>query len=348
MKPRSLLIVVVALSCMQGCSDARTQRNARAVEDVSVTILSEPDSLVLGKPTAFLVDAATGDYWVFEQTISKVIRFRPTGDVIASFGRLGDGPSEVRRGTEMFLLDSSVIIADLASDLLKFFDPVTGVASRTVRFSGYPGAGVARDGTLWLGMNRAETKTLAARLDLGADSLINFGTWPASYRSSERLSAVFAYVFVAPLGDRVLVLPEASDSIVSWWNGRETMLAEVPVRARLGAHPEMRGQTSMNPSQFMESRSSAAGLFTTSAGDIVLLHHDLKAQRPRNVVKQVWLTVLDRNGVARCVDTPMLANLEVRPLAAMHHDTLMMLVQETIGDRAETTVRRWDMADLCP
>jgi len=326
-----------AMTILSACT--KTADVSRTVtEPVTVDIISESDTAVLGTPMSMVADSESGDLYVLEAVLGRVFHYNRRGTLLSTFGSLGGGPSELGSPAEIYLVKGTVVVADDGAKRLKFFGPDGRSVVRSIAYKGFPGSGaVSGDGELLMGMLQSEGKTMAAILRPGADTLSYFASMPRSYTGKAPLASIFATTVVTWRDGLALVLAQATDSIqVVGMTDASSSALFVPRSRRTGVLKDEKAMAGMKWPQLLASHSAAFGMKALSDGSIVVVHMDLKAAGPATRAN-VWATRIGRDGSPICVDVPLATDTDARPLIAFRGDTLLMLRQRMSSDSSSVT-----------
>ena len=174
----------------------------------------EPDDdLVLYSPVDVAVDAA-GNLFVLDHKMSHVKKFSPDGDLLATFGREGEGPGEFRRGGHLIMApDGNVLLYDGGNRRFVMYDN-DGAYLDTWGFQrNVWGADMGPDGTLYVMIGEGDYRThiydhrlVQCDLELSSETVIDSMRAQLSIVHQEGESTMY---LVRPYVDRLAwcVLP---------------------------------------------------------------------------------------------------------------------------------------------
>ncbi len=356
---------------ISGCTAERLPRPAESDPQSAIlrladsVFLAENDTLLLGRVTqGFSVDDS-GHFFVAASSFGRIIRFSHDGTPIMTYGRLGDGPGESRSvfpsvlATDRYVLGTSSL-----SRRLNIFGKQDAAALATLRFGGFLTSLTTADSHLVFGnLSRRDSMGVGiVRLDSllqpGADNnwLLQpkYFAMPVEYSRYSELE-VSSDVRVTVIGNR-LVAGYPPFSWIMVWDprrpGPDTIV--LPSRLRRGV-PDgiyqkhfVRERWDFNRS--LRTLSLLEGLWTLPDGRVAAVHMDVYPQVERgkvvHVVGRAFLTLVDLDRRAACVDAPIPSADQVMPVVTVsggHLHVLEQVVTESPRLEARTYVRSYSI-----
>lgn len=309
-------------------------------------VLQETDSTLLADLGPYVTIDTEGDLYVTEQQSSRVLRFRPSGQLATVYGRRGRGPGEFGFvGPVVLVVDSLVLVEANFRGRIQLFDRESGNYLRSVPFTGVNlTAGVAT-GThfVWGNMRRTADRTvMVARRDSVLGPLASqrpalaptLHPMPPEYHRYPDLEG-FYLVPVAAWGDTMAVGFAAVNWIVrSRLDGTTIDSVDVPIRRRRGVSPSALEAFGARPFDFeraYEALSLTYAIWRLPDKSFVLWYQDgsveVSAPGRMQITGRAYVSVLAPDLTAACVDAEVEARGTNRPRLAMRADTLYALDQ---------------------
>lgn len=389
MKSTSIwLWAAITLLCGQACSDPEqslpregaslTTGPGPSLVLIDSLILEDRDSVFLARPEqSFTVDSG-GRYYVADEFMNRLVRYRADGSIDRVFGKAGDGPGEMRSTQRLTLLLDTVVIQSTAGKFVAY----------------------QRDSGAFLFQKSHERNYLTAAQYVGDTVLVPMFSLTAkkALLSASRASflAIDSASMVSPLLPNLIDFPPEylkyptlqafSQSALTAW--RDTMMIGfsgvpylvtynragvpldtivIPARARHG-HPNgwmSAFDKGRDPSleELVKALSFLNQIWRLSDGETVLWHQDNgvinTGPRPR-LYGAAYISVLAADRRKVCLDTYLPFPGTDWPRIAMHGDTLLALDQIAAGanaDTVNTVIRRyridtsrcaWQKTDVTP
>lgn len=340
----SVTAATAALSAA-ACGDglAAADGGAPALVALDTLPLAEHDSLYVGRPRSLFVDPDDGTLYVSDAFSGRVVRFGPDGSALRVYGGRGSGPGQLRNVGLVFRLDSLVIVEDVGNGALNLFRE-DGAYLKSVRFSGTLGSVLVGEDTVWLGLQNLTRRTGLARWSPSmGDSLEYFSALPQEYVTSEPLAGIYTGSALVRTADTLIVgYAGLNDLRLSRSNGDLVSRVRVPRRERRGVPDDVVNRLSRLSFPEMFSLSSVLfGIHRLDDGRVVLVHYDQEINQSRNIVADVFVSVLSADRSRACVDGRLPLPRESQPQIAFRGDTLFALYQALEGERSRALVTRY-------
>lgn len=303
--------------------------------------LLEGDSAFIALPSAMAI-APDGAIAVADIQNQRVYVYDRRGVLQRTIGRPGRGPGELSAPSGLaFIDDTLMVVDDGGAQQLLLFDYPSGAYRRSMKRTGSAHTVLGRGHAVWLGILRSSMGSTVTEWDLDTDTLRYHGSIPESYRTSQRLRQVYGHV-TAAVSDRLLYEAFVADSAVrvtELETGRETSHV-IPVRARRGTPADLaeRLETTRRDEDYAGMASSLMALNALADTVLQLVHFDITFDRGL-ITAQGFLTTLDLRTGEGCVDTRLSSPGDARPQVTFVGDTLVMIDQAVVGERATTYVR---------
>jgi len=380
----SLALIALLSSCGDG--GERSERGpVGAATGVSrlpydSTRLAEDEDIYIGEPFSLVVVPAAErqpglrEVWVSDFFSNSLLQFDGDGTFRKRIGRPGPGPNEFSAVTLLFLTEPNEVGAvDLRSREIKWFKRDDGELSRIVPYeTGHMGrsspvkilGGVP---TLVFPLLDLTSRTSLGILEVESQTWTHAGPFPEPYRRSiEDGSGSFAALFPSVLLDRlddggILVAFAGVDTLYRF-DLRQRLavpLGKVPKLLRRGIDGECRfayegpdlDTTKCAPP--FEQLSVMMGAWVLSDRRLAVLHVDYHEEgRPPAVVVtgRGYLSVLDSDGDAACVDIPVPGGDDSGAFADLKDDILYTLDRRLTDLSTETWLLRIPVPSMaeCP
>lgn len=340
--------LALVLLC-SACADTARDQTEKTVISLRLTPIDsirlvESDTALLTFPTTLFL-RGSGELLVGDATSGRVLQFDSLGAFTGVIGRRGQGPGEfIVPGAIVAFGDSSVAVSDWQNERLSLF---SGAGLRFVRAMGATAliySMTSRDDTLLLGMFGRGRYSRNAALLPGADSLIRSGGVPKSYHDSPMIRTVHPYFSVAIAGTHLVTGFTGSNVVVDSVRGSPAVAFVIPAeRRRPMPHDMVRRfekEKAITDSVIAAMGSTLVGLYAMSDSLIAAVHLDVTLNG-QLVTADGWLSVVDLESKAACVDLPFAASDAGKPIFGARGDTLLILEQRIGGQtQAETWLRR--------
>jgi len=342
-----------------GCrGDDRTAEQSGAV-DVQLTelfSLEEPPAEPLGDFSSFL---RWRDGWALADVTNRtIVVFDTLGRRLGNMGRPGGGPGEFRGLGPITLENESTLVA-LDNDLQRLSTwslPQRAIvgAERPINAPNLPKAILLRaDGLLLGGIWPKDLQSLALVEPVSNQEVRRGAKAPALYQGSSFVAGSYGAVFVAPMGDSLLIGWQLVDSIQLLGPGLVPVRKfEVPVIRRRGTPPDLiqRGRDIGDVVGMTPHTSLLSRLGLLSGDRIGIVHADLLREadgrgRTRGGSREVWLTVLNRSGEPLCVDLRIAARTQ--DIVRAHFDDGKLLIFRTSAEDGVTRVSSVTIPETC-
>jgi hypothetical protein len=125
----ALAAIVTVFAAAAGCGSSDENRIREVVVEHASTIVAAASGL-LTRPYHITVDDA-GRIYVVDGQNDRILTFEPHGHHIATLGRYGSGPGELRRPSGLWIRDDTLIIADAGNGRLQRWTPTGEYLSMT-------------------------------------------------------------------------------------------------------------------------------------------------------------------------------------------------------------------------
>lgn len=354
-KLRAITTMAVAASAMawslcscakdsKGSDDNRPPVPPGTLIPVSVTRLHDSDTSYVGAPVSFAV-SVRNEYFIVDRFSVRVLRYDSSGRFAGGFGRQGQGPNEFMQPNFIeFADDTTALISDPVRRDFTLWNIGKPLVRARVPYQGGLGFFSAGRGTITGTVFNRVSGTIAARWHLPATQPQYLGKLPAVFAPSNRFANIYGFIPLAEFGDSVAYFTGESDYLRiadSAWNVSDSI--HIPRRIRRGAPKVI--DTTMGKGRtiydVMSQLSNPYALHQLSGARFAVLHVDFSIRN--NVpMGSVFLTVVSKRGVPRCIDIPLPvhdANTIAR--VAFRGDTLFVLDQYVLGEHAVIDIERF-------
>ncbi len=338
--------LLAALVLVSGCGSesgelATSDAAGPTLIPIDSILLEEADTLYIGNPHTPVVDPFDGSFHISDIFSRRVLRFGRGGDLMATYGRPGEGPGEFSGGVEpaIILDDSTVVAQSSANRRANVFDRRTGEVRRVVSFPTVVGVTppLVIGDDVWMTGFEVKRRTSLTRWRLATDEFESLGTIPAEYlASAESSNWMFAGVF------SLNSLAYSEGRFLQGWSGLDEMFvlnmrgevvdtADVPVVRRQGVPADLREQIDIEHMPFrevLENNSRLRQLRARPGGGFHFTHHDqtvLAMEAMPVLTAKVWVGILSPDLSSACVDTQVPHDFEIRPMETFRGDTLFVL-----------------------
>lgn len=339
-----LLLVGCGVDCDEPCP-----RNV-VITPIDTTVLEEPDSLPLGRPSGLVVDNS-GNTYVNDVFFDRVISYDRAGHPKRIFGSKGDGPREVRGVMSMALVgDTILMLFDGSKHVAKLFSIGTGDYVGAVRFDGFkPHAGVGVGDSLVIGALDLVGGTSVAVWRLGSEKFDRFGYAPGEYNAYPRLGAMHGQVSVARGRERFFVGFSGIDSVIAYsldWKRLEA--GHLPATLRRGRPKELnelfRGGRSFP--EYVHAVASLDEIGALSSGRVAILYQDVDVVgNSASAVSKPFVGVLGADLKASCGETRLNVASDSRITGRFVGDTLVLVTQTVSGQTSVNRLLRFYVDD---
>lgn len=342
------IVWLFALSVV-GCARSEDRISANVHGPVLVVVdsvvLDEPDSLPMGT-SFFLAKGRNRETYLNDIVRSRILRFDAQGRLVATIGRPGAGPGELKVPGVIHLIDDTMLaVNDVAQRTVSLFDAKTGAFLRAVRFP------VQDVGQTWTTLG--DTLVFAAHLNPSivakwlwhGDAVLLSGKMPSRlmrafevyvrYGRSEVIATEKGYLALLPTEPGIDLLDAAASPIgfvmlpIVRRRGGGEDLVEREQRRKRGRH------------DFQPLGSGVSAFHRLASGEIVAVYLDVDqiTGTPNFGNFRSYLTVLSADLGRACVDGRIPLETDILPLPAFRGDTLYLLSRVVApNDRVQTAV----------
>lgn len=354
---RAIGLVAVGLalaSCVPSDSGRSPQRGVAGGPQLllldSLT-LQEHDTAYVGQVREFAVDPYDGSYYVADRLAERVLRFDRHGALLVVYGSKGRGPGEITGIGPMMITDSSLYVATAENARIERFVRATGVSRGAFELTGFVSSFVRSGDVAWLGNYDPGRRTSVTAWEIDTKRSSHLIATPADYERTPALGGTFPGVFVAPLGDSLLVGFMATPYVVvATRTGTVTDTIRVPVRRRRPFPDPADVDRAMRSRQPLERFSAIPALFYVRllpTGEPLLIHYD-SSVLDGTLSSRVYVSLLSPDLRQACVDGELMVSADTEPMMGFRADTLFVLEGRVEGQRARNVVRRYLVsADGC-
>ena len=353
----SLVLATGAISCvLSACANDLQKAGSPELPTtatmipVAVTRLHDSDTSYVGAPVSFAV-SVRNEYFIVDRFSVRVLRYDSSGQFQGRFGRQGQGPNEFMQPNFIeFVDDTTALISDpVRRDFTLWNVNVVNAPSvqSRVPYQGGLGYFAAERGAITGTVFNRLTGTIAARWRMPATQPQYLGKLPAVFAPGNRFASIYGFIPFATFGDSVAYFTGESDYLRiadSTWNVTDS----IPIPRRIGRGVPKAIDSTMgngrNIYDVMSQLSNPYALHRLSGARFAVVHVDFSV---RNNVPtgSVFLTVVGKRSVPRCIDIPLPvhdANTIAR--VAFRGDTLFVLDQYVSGARAVIDIERFSLA----
>ncbi len=342
--------------------------------------LSEDEDIYIGEPFSLLVVPGAEprrwprEVWVSDFFSNSLLRFDGEGAFWQRIGRAGPGPHEFSAVTLLFLTEPNEVGAvDLRRREIKWFDRDSGEYRRLVR---YETGSMGRSPPVRIGDGRPPlvfplldrtARTSLGILEVASQTWTRAGPFPEPYRrsledGSGRFTALFPDVLLDRLDERAVLVGFAGvDTLYRFDLRRRSAvpLGKVPRVLRRGIEGDCRFAYESSPLDTskcappFEQFSVMMGIWVLRDGRLAVLHADNHLEGTPPVVEVTsrgYLSVLDRDGGAACVDLLVPGGDDSGAFSDVEGDVLYTLDRRLTDLSTETWLLRMPIPSLaaCP
>lgn len=351
-----VLLTTLVIGCgSDGVGRSGGDASGPTLVPVDSLLLEEADSLYMGRPWTPAVDPRDGSIYIPDGYTSRVYRFDRSGRLVQTYGSRGSGPGELRGPNMAFVLDDTILVVlDARLNRLKWFHRDTGVGLAETVFTPFTGIEPAvRVGDhYWFASVEQGHPRALARWDPRTGEVSTVGPMPAEYHVSRR-SPRPGYANNMLVG----VLTWADSTLIRGWQIRNDLMRytldgeivdtiDLPAVRRRGVPENLRYLYDVEGATGRERltiNSYLRQLHTLPGGGLAFVHHDqeiLSLDGPVPILgARSWLGITTPDFQRACVDAPVPASSDARPMETFRGDTLLVLDRRIVGERLETWIR---------
>ncbi len=315
--------------------------NAPNLQLLGRTSLEENDSAYVARPAGVVI-GTDGSIFVSDAFWGRVLRFSSRGGLMATYGRRGEGPGELKDPGAVSVQSNELLVADVGLSRVLRFDLATGRNTAVHLHRGLVTAITPGEDGVWLGIQNLADTTAVGWLADGAGVPSYRGRLPGEFLASPPLAGIFTGVQVAAWGDTVAAGFMGLNRLrVMLRDGTLIQELRIPARERKGELPDV--VTALRKMEFPAMFASSSALFRMHrlpSGSLALVYYDQTIDGEL-IQSTAYLTLLSPDLSRACVDRKIPLQTDAQPYTAFAGDQLFVLQQRVQGESATTFVDRY-------
>lgn len=322
-------------------SEVAQTGNAPNLQLLGRTSLEENDSAYVARPAGVVI-GTDGSIFVSDAFWGRVLRFSSDGALMATYGRRGEGPGELKDPGAVSVHGRELLVADVGLSRLLRFELSTGRNTAVHTHRGLVTSITPGERGVWLGVQNLSDTTAVGWLADGAVEPEYLGRLPAEFLASPPLAGIFTGVEVVTSSDTVVAGFMGLNRLrVMRSDGTVLQELRIPARERKGELPDVVSalRTMEYPAMFASS-SALFRMYRLPSGSLALIYYDQTIDGEL-IQSTAYLSLLSADLTRACVDRKIPLQTDAQPYTAFAGDQLFVLQQRVEGESATTFVDRY-------
>jgi hypothetical protein len=308
---------------------------------VASMVLREDDSLHISFPGSFTLDECSGDIFIADRRLPRVVRFTREGAPVRVYPRRDAQRLELLDAAAIAIADGTLFVADLVDERMVGFDLVTGTRVSSAELPGWVGVSFPQPKPeLWVGMHfRGATREdpHGARVWRVGDGLRLDLPLPEEFFEFPSIKAHSGLNVIEHGGYLLLGYAALEPLLRMTMNGEVTDTLVVPALARRGVQKAALEKSKMDLLEVSLRASRMVLLDEGSDGNVVLVHFESEMSPLGKLTTGVLVSVLTPDLRQACPDGRIFLASETIPNVHFASDTLWF--QTTESEEGERYIR---------